>query len=189
MISGEHIQQLQIQEAIKQEMEQTLSLRAERYSKVKPHGIIPYTPFAPASAECPLLFRDGHFYGCIALVQAAAEAISRFMCEKNSWKSTKAFEKNIEKLNTRGIISDELKNDFLEIWSKRDDYHHLNSTIETDKKILEEIAYKKILLLRKIESEIFKFSLTSKGELVPENKKYWKLQKDGLIPVFLKVSP
>lgn len=79
MISEEHMQQLQIQESIKQEMKQTLSFRAERYSKVKPHGVIPYTPFAPASAECPLFFRDGHFYGCIALVQAVAEAISRFM--------------------------------------------------------------------------------------------------------------
>jgi hypothetical protein len=92
MISEERIQKLQIQDSIKQEMEQTLSVRTERYFKVKPHDIIPYTPFAPASAECPLLFRDGHFYSCIALVQAVAEAIARFMCEKNSWKPSKLFE-------------------------------------------------------------------------------------------------
>ena len=189
MISKEHMEQIRIQESIKQEMEQTLSLKTERYFKVKPHGIIPYTPFAPASAECSLLFRDGHFYGCIALVQAVAEAISRFMCRKNSWKPAKSFEENIEKLNNRGLISNESKDAFLEIWAQRDDYHHINPNIETDIKILENIAYKKILLLRRIESEVFKFSLTNKGELIPENKKYWKLQKDGTIPVYLKLSP
>jgi len=189
MISEERIQQLQIQDSIRQEMEQTLSVRTERYFKVKPHGIIPYTQFAPASAECPLLFRDGHFYGCIALVQAVTEAIARFMCKKNSCKPSKSFEENIKKLNTRGFISDDLKKAFIETWSKRDDYHHLNDTIETDRQKLEEIAYNKILLLRKIESEVFKFSLTDKGELVPENKKYWGLQKDEPIKVFLKLSP
>jgi hypothetical protein len=187
MISEERIQKLQIQDSIKQEMEQTLSVRTERYFKVNPHGIIPYTPFAPALAECPLLFRDGHFYSCIALVQAVAEAIARFLCEKNSWKPCKFFEENIKNLNTRKVISDDLKDAFLETWSKRDEYHHLNNTIETDKQILEEIAYTKILLLRKIESEVFKFSFTNKGELVPENKKYWELQEDGLIKVFLRL--
>jgi hypothetical protein len=94
---------------------------------------------------------------------------------------------NIKNLNTRRVISDDLKDTFLETWSKRNEYHHLNNTIETDKQILEEIAYTKILLLRKIESEVFKFSFTNKGELVPENKKYWELQEDGLIKVFLRL--
>jgi len=78
------IQKKLIEDTIKQEIEQTVTYRAERYLKVKPHGIVPLTHFAPASAECTLLFRDGHFFGCIALTQAVAEAITHFLCQKYS---------------------------------------------------------------------------------------------------------
>ena len=69
----ELFQRAQTANSIKQEFEQTLSERVERYLQVKPHEIIPDAPFAVPSAECSLLFRDGHFYACIALVQAVAE--------------------------------------------------------------------------------------------------------------------
>jgi len=149
-----------MEESIKQEIEQTLSLRAQRYLKVKPHGIVPYTQFASVSAECNLLFRDGHYYGCITLTQSVAEAIVRFLCQKNSWKP-------------------ERKN--------RDDYHHLKHNIEVQRIKLEKISYKKVLLLKEIESEIFKFSIKN-GKLIPENKKYWELHKNGTIPIFLKLE-
>ena len=181
------IQQKLIEESIKQEIEQTLSLRAQRYLKVKPHEIIPYTQFAPVSAECILLFRDGHYYGCITLAQSVAEAIVRFLCQKNSWKPEKDFEKNINKLLNRNFISEELKNKFLKIWENRDNHHHLNPNIEVQRIKLEEISYEKVLLLKEIESEIFKFSLKN-GKLIPENKKYWELHKNGTIPVFLKLE-
>ena len=79
----ETMQRVFTEDGIKQEFEQTLSSRVERYLKVKPHGIVPLTEFAPVSAECTLLFRDGHFYGSIALSQAVAEAIAKFLCQKN----------------------------------------------------------------------------------------------------------
>ncbi len=181
------IQQKSMEESIKQEIEQTLSLRAQRYLKVKPHGIVPYTQFAPVSAECTLLFRDGHYYGCITLAQSVAEAIARFLCQKNSWRPEKSFEKNIIKLLNRNIISEKLKNKFFKIWENRDDYHHLNKNIEVQRTILEEISYEKVLLLKEIESEIFKFT-SKNGKLIPENKKYWELHKNGTIPVFLKLE-
>jgi len=87
----ELMQQKFTEDSIEQEFEQTLSSRVQRYLKVKPHGIVPYTKFASVSAECALLFRDGHFYGCIALSQAVAEAIVRFLCQKNGWKPKKEF--------------------------------------------------------------------------------------------------
>lgn len=181
------IQQKLVEDSIKQEIEQTLSLRAQRYLKVKPHGIVPYTQFASVSAECILLFRDGHYYGCITLTQSVAEAIVRFLCQKNSWKPEKNFENNINKLLNRKFISEKLKNKFLKIWESRDDYHHLNTNIEAQRTKLEEISYEKVLLLKEIESEIFKFSLKD-GKLIPENKKYWELQENGTIPVFLKLE-
>ena len=181
------IQRKLLEDSIKQEYEQTLSLRAQRYLKVKPHGVVPYTQFASVSAECNLLFRDGHYYGCITLAQSVAEAIVRFLCQKNSWEAEKVFEKNIDKLLNRHFISENLKNNFLKIWENRDDYHHLNSNIEVQRIKLREISYEKVLLLKEIESEIFKFSLEN-GKLIPENKKYWELNKDGTIPVFLKLE-
>jgi hypothetical protein len=181
------IQQKLIEDSIKQEIEQTLSLRAQRYLKVKPHGIVPDTQFAPVSAECTLLFRDGHYYGCITLAQSVAEAIVRFLCQKNCWKPKKDFENNINKLLNRNFISEKLKNKFLKIWENRDDYHHLNTNIEVQRTKLEEISYEKVLLLKEIESEIFKFSCKN-GKLIPENEKYWELQKNGTIPIFLKLE-
>lgn len=183
----ETMQRIFFEDGMKQEFEQTLPSRVERYLKVKPHGIVPYTAFAPASAECILLFRDGHFYGCIALSQAVTEAIARFLCQKNGWKPGKNFERNVKKLQTRGFLTEEIKNKFLKIWDRRDDYHHLNPSIETDWGKLEEIAYEKVFLLKDIESAIFKFTHIN-GKLIPENKKYWVLQKNGTVPVFLKLG-
>ncbi len=188
MISNKDVIQRLAEDAIQQEDGQTLQLRAQRFLKVKPHDIVPYTPFAPVSAECTYLFRDGHFYGCIALTQSVAEAIARFLCDKNSWKPDKVFEKNIKKLRNRKFISESIKNNFLEIWKKRDDYHHLNLNIETDRIKLEKMAFDKILLLNKIESEIFKYSISSNGKLIPDNKKYWDMNESGTVPVFLKLE-
>ena len=84
-------------------------------------------------------------------------------------------------------MSEDLKDRFLNIWKKRDDYHHLNPNIETDREKLETIAYEKILLLKEIESEIFAFSNID-GKLAPKNKKYWDLQKNGTVPVYLKID-
>ena len=85
------------------------------------------------------------------------------------------------------FISEHTKINFLKIWEKRDDYHHLNPNIETDRIELEKMAFEKILLLNKIESEIFKFSI-SDGKLIPDNKKYWDIKQDGTVPVFLKLE-
>ena len=78
------INEKQLEDDLRQEFEQTIKDRIRRYLSVKPHGIIPNAKFAVASSECSLLFRDGHFYGCIALSQAVAEALVKYICEKNS---------------------------------------------------------------------------------------------------------
>jgi hypothetical protein len=175
------------QDGIKQEFEQTLPARVERYLKVKPHGVVPFTQFAPASAECAYLFRDGHFYGAIALSQAVVEALVKFLCERNGWKPKKSFEENVEKLEIRQFISKDMKDKLLKLWEKRDDYHHLNLGIETDRQKLEVLAYAKVLLLKEIEAEVFKFAIVN-GKLVPENRKYWTVQKDGTAQVFLNLE-
>ena len=183
----ERMQKGRTEDGIRQEFEQTFAARVGRYLRVKPHGIIPMTEFAAVSAECTLLFRDGHFYGAIALSQAVGEAITKFLCQKNGWKPKKGFEENVTKLEGRQFISGDLKEKLLLLWEKRDEYHHLNPTIEVDRENLEALAFNKVSLLKEIESEIFKFSVVD-GRLVPENGKYWPVQHNGTVPVFLRLD-
>lgn len=184
----ELLQRAQTANSIRQEFDQTLSERVERYLQVKPHKIIPNAPFAVPSAECSLLFRDGHFYACIALVQAVAEAIARYICDIDFSKHDKVFEKNVEKLHARKFIDDKLKETLLKIWEKRDDYHHLNSTIKSDRDTLAKIAREKASLLVGIESEIFKFSIGVDGTVIPEHPKYWNI-RGNQAEVFLRLEP
>ncbi len=183
----EIIRQKQIEDSIKQEFDQTLQDRVARYLQVRHHEIIPNMSFAAASAECSLLFRDGYFYAYIALAQAVAEAIVRFLCEVEFGKHGNSFEKNVKKLSVREFISDKLKKAFLQIWRMRNDYHHMNPNIETDRHELEKLAKNKIQYLAKIEGEIFHFTNID-CNFVPEKPKYWKKSGDQ-VNVYLKIDP
>ncbi|MBA7640183.1 hypothetical protein ES703_47848 [subsurface metagenome] len=174
--------------SIRQEFEQTLPERVERYLQVKPHIIIPNAPFAIPSSECSFLYRDGHFYACIALVQAVAEAIVRYICDLDFGRHGKVFEKNVEKLYERKFISDKLRESLLKIWEKRDDYHHLNSNVKSDRQSLEKLAKEKACLLVEVESEIFKFSFGNDGSIIPKYPKYWKISGNQM-EVFLRLKP
>ena len=166
------IQKRILEDGLKQEFEQTFSDRVERYLEVKPHSMIPNTPFACASSECSKSYRDGHYYGCISLTQSVVESLVKFLCRANSWKPDKVFEKNIQKLKTRRIITTEQFNDLLKIWENRDDYHHLNDSVESDYMKLKALSKDKLVLLNKIERQIFDFSI-NKGVIIPRNPKYW----------------
>ena len=181
------LEQRQIEESLEQEYKGTLKERVKRYLKVKPHPIIAGTHFAPVSAEIPLLFRDGHYYGCIALTQAVAEALVRFMCERNRFNPDKDFKKNAEKLYTRKFIKEDLRKALLKVWENRDDYHHLNPNIEKDRKKLEELALEKVRILKEIEKEIFDFTIIG-GSRKPTNPKYWDIN-GKFTQGFLKLSP
>ena len=183
----ELIQKKHVEDSIRQEFEGTLADRVDRYMQVKPHIIIPNEHFAAPSAQCSLLFRDGHFYGCIALTQAVAEALARFFCEVNFGRHDDVLEKNVEKLYRRGFISDKVKKALFEIWHDRDVYHHLNHNIETNRQLLEELARKKLSLLTEVESVIFEFKIIN-GELLPKHPKYWKAI-DNKFQVYLRLEP
>ena len=168
----------------RQLFEQTLPARIDRYMQVKPHPITANHHFSSISAECIDLYRDGHFFGCISLAQAVAEAMVKFLCSRNGWRPRKQFEKNIEKLLTRKFISPQIYDCFVMIWQTRDDYHHLNSNIETDRQKLESVAKEKLTLLNKIESDIFAFTVVE-GKIKPTNLKYWDIDGDTT-DVFLR---
>lgn len=180
------VNKFQIKNELQQEFEFSLDQRIDRYLELKPHGVIPNSHFAAVSAECHLLYRDGHYYGTISLTQAVAEALVKFLCRVNGWKAAKDFEDNLDKLEKRTKITGNLKDKFLEIWQQRNDYHHLNSKVEQDRKKLEQFAKQKLNCLKQIEEELFAYSV-SKGKLVPKFPKYWDIT-NGTISVFLRLN-
>jgi len=175
----------QYADEMRQEFEQELPHRIKRYLEMGSTFIVPNHHFASVEAECKLLFRDGYFYGCIALVQGVAEAISRFLCQKNSFKAAKGFENRVEKLCIRGFISNRAEQHFIKIWENRNDYHHLNPDIERDRKKTEKLAKDKIQRLGRIESEIFGYNICH-GKIVPHKPKYWEKCDDK---AFMQIGP
>jgi hypothetical protein len=63
------------EDVIKNEILGTLPNRASRFHRVRGTALIPNGPFAAPSVECLKQFREGRFFGCIALTQAVMEAM------------------------------------------------------------------------------------------------------------------
>lgn len=181
------LEKKQIEESLEADFKASLNIRVRRYLKVKPHPIIPYTYFSVASTEVAELFRDGHYYGCIPLAQAVAEALVKLMCEKSGWPPGKEFEKNVSKLQMRRVIGASFRKKLLDVWANRDDYHHLNPTIERDRQKLEALAQDKALLLREIEGDVFGYTV-KEGRLVPKHPQYWPNVQEGQTEVYLRLE-
>lgn len=179
------INRKELEDNLKQEFLATLNERISRYQELDFIKITPNAHFASVSAECILLYRDGHFLACVALCQAVAEAIVRLMCDRSKFSSiSEDYEKNVENLQKRKIEPDCSKL-FKEIWKGRNDYHHLNPEIPTERSELQDIAKSKIITLHKIESKVFDFAWTKDGAISPRYSKYWDT-KNGLLNVFLR---
>lgn len=161
--------------------------RVDRYLQAQHHGIVADTPFAPASAECIVLFRDGHFYGAISLSQAVGEALVRHMCRSNQWKPAENFEENVRKLKERGFIDAGIEAELLRLWEKRDDYHHLNPTVERDRGSLEGLALTKIRALNEMEKFVFAWGPSeTPGVITLLRPQYWPGKKESQVGVFLR---
>ena len=165
----------------------TLDERIDRFMKVRHTRIVAGTQFAAASSECLELFRDGHFYGCIALCQSAGEALVWYMCECNSFPPAKYFEKNVKKLRRRGFIDGGFVEACDRLWGKRNDYHHLKAGIVTDRRELEELALEKIGALTHMEGTVFaEVDSDTPGALRPKHPKYWPKKGKAQIGVYLR---
>ncbi len=161
--------------------------RIDRYLEARHHGIVADTPFAPASAECIALFRDGHFYGAISLSQAVGETLVRHMCRSNQWRPAENFEENVRKLKQRNFIDESIEAEFMQLWDQRDDYHHLNPTVARDRTTLEELALGKIRALGEIERFVFAWAPSEvAGSIRLLRPRYWPDKKDGRVSVFLR---
>ena len=180
------IQAKMIEESLRSEFEATVGDRVRRYLDVKPHEISPNQHFAAVSAECAKLYRDEHFYGCIALTQAVAEAVVRFLCQRNGWSPANRYEVNVSKLTKRGKIASSYATALSKIWEDRDNYHHLNPSVETDRRKLSQLAREKAELLASVEREVFAFEIRN-GKLSVKFPKYWDISDDQ-VQVFLRLE-
>ncbi len=180
------IKRKQLEENFKGDFLAAIEERISRYQELDFIKLTPNTHFAFVSVECINLYRDGYFLACIALCQAVAEAIVRLMCERSTFSSiSDDYEENIKNLHKRKIQPDcnEL---FKEIWKDRNNYHHLNPAIPTEKNKLQEIAKNKILTLHEIESQVFDFAWTKDGAISPRFSKYWDFNENGTLNVYLR---
>jgi hypothetical protein len=180
----------QVESALRAEDERTLAGRVERALQVRGLSFVPDGPFAAPSAECLDQFRNGQYYGCIALAQSVTEAIVRYVWQVKlgkKRKSTGDFAKNLAAIHEKGFIPDEIKTKIDLIWADRNDYHHLNPSIDKPGRSLEDIAREKVLLLCDVESHFFAFSI-SEGMLVPKNPEYWPTSS-GAAMVYVRSWP
>lgn len=181
------IKREQLKDSLGQDFLATIDERLSRYQELDFIKITPNAHFASVSDECIRLYRDGYFLACIALCQAVAEAIVRLMCERSKFTSiSNDYEKNVENLRKRNIKPD-CNQLFKEIWEGRHDYHHLNPGIPTERSKLQEIAKSKIATLHKIESTVFEFTIKN-GAISPKYLKYWDINRDGYLNVFLRLE-
>jgi len=183
------IRRAELEHTLKGECLSTISDRITRWLELDFPKIIPDTHFVFVSAECKTLYRDGYFFACIALCQAVAEALVRFMCERNEFGASisEHFKKNVKELSKRKKKPDcsKLLN---EIWEDRPAYHHLNPEVPTNRKKLQATARSKIIALLNVESEVFASELVD-GVPKPKYPKYWPETQNGFRNVFLQFEP
>ena len=184
------IKRHQLQDNLEQDFLASINDRISRYLELDFIQVVPNTHFAPITIECILLYRDGYFFACIALCQAVAEALLRFMCERNERGSEGfvKFETNIRKLRE---LKDKIPLDWIEtlerVWENRNDYHHLNPDVPTQKEKLREIAKDKIVALLDIESKVFAFEWVD-GAIKRTHPEYWLETGSGHLDAYLRLE-
>jgi hypothetical protein len=204
-----HLDAGSLRRLIQEEDDAKFDQRLARLQRVRLHKIIPHLWFDVASTECRDLFRDDHFYGCVCLTQSVAEALAKFVLEVHKEKIGKqrrpielckkpiTGKKLIDRLRklkggTRNgepisVLSQGCIDAFERIEGRdRDDFHHLNKGVATEREKLEKRAEECVSSLYEIESELFRFGV-DKGVLVPLQPQYWPRPDAGdQVRVFLR---
>ena len=117
-----------------------------------------YCVFAAPSAECAKQFRDGSYFGCIALTQALLEAVIRHVWQiklKKKPNDQGSFDTSLECLHVKKFIADDWKIKLDQMWADRHSFHYLRPSVECDQRKLEEKARNLLKLLDDLEREFF----------------------------------
>lgn len=182
----QQLRRLLAKKAIRGEFEDSIEQRVDRYIEIQHQGIVPNHHFASASSECLNLYRDGYFLSTVMVSQSVAEGIFRFVLDRNGLTADQELPNMAKLLVERRIITEGYAEAFDRIWrSFRNNVHHMNPKVVQVP--FKELAQRNVRDLAKIEHEIFEWR-TSDGKLVPIRAKYWDLQPDGSIQVFLRLE-
>ena len=167
--------------------EQTREARVDRLLEIDKQGIIGNQHFARASAECIDLYSDGHFIATVMVTQAVNEGIIKFVADRNhiDYENMKR-EDLLPILVSNGILSQGCSNASEQIMgSFRNDVHHMNPPVATID--FPKLAKKNIQNLAIVEREIWDTNFND-GKLVPIQPKYWDINSDGTVPVYLRLQ-
>ena len=179
------VRRTQLQDDLRQIYEQTLDERVDRCLEINHQGIVENHHFAAASSECIDLYRDGHFISAVMVSQAVNEGILRFVADRNSVKANE-HQELLQLLVSKDLISQDCASVSELIWgSFRNDVHHMNPKVASIQ--FKQLAKQNLQALAAIEREIFAVSIKH-GKLVPKQPKYWDIQDDGTVPVFLRLG-
>lgn len=168
-----------IEDSIKNEVLRTLSDRADRFMQVRGPSLVPDGPFAAPSVECAEQFRDGHYFGCIALTQAVLEAVIRHVWQVKLKKKTNqqgSFDKLLEALHKKKFISDDWKTKLDQMWADRHSFNHMRPSVESEQLQLKEMARCTLTLLNDLQEVFFGFSMRE-GIVVPNHPEYWSIKE------------
>ena len=165
--------------------EQTREDRVDRYLEIDRQRIIGDHYFARTSTECIHLYRDGHFIATVMTTQAVNEGILKFVAERNNI-SYKDYCDLLTILVSQGIFSQDCFDASKQIYgSFRNDVHHMNPKV--DQIDFPKLAKKNIQNLSVVEREVFYVDF-DEGKLVPKHPKYWDIQLDGTVPIYLRAG-
>lgn len=154
-----------------------------RLRELQRPAVVPYEHFSAASDECGSLYRNGHYYGCIALTQAVTEALVRFVWQVRIGKARNQggkFEDLLKDLWRKKLIPQEVRDKLDTIWSQRNDYIHLTHKVEQDPQKLRVLAREKLELLGDVERYFFGYTFDN-GALVPNHREYWPIAGGDLL--------
>ena len=145
----------------------------ERANELQFINLIPNHWFSRAVSESLKLYVNGHFYGVIVTSQAYIEALGKFLCKLNGQSASKNDTiKDWKKMNERGFAKDSSLASAEKIYAGRNDFHHLNPTVENDYQKLKSLALDCLNNIFIIESEFFSYTYDN-GKIVVANPKYW----------------
>lgn len=174
-----------LKESLQSEFDQTLDQRVDRYMQIDHQGIIGNHHFAAASSECINLYRDGFYISSVMVSQAVNEGIVKFVAERNGIKEKKEHGELMNEFVQKGIMTTECAEASKQIWSSfRNDVHHMNPKVASIP--LQQLAKRNLQDLATVEKEVFGTDFND-GKLVPHHPEYWDVQKDGTVPVFLRL--
>jgi hypothetical protein len=160
------------EQELRAEFENSINDRLERHTSVRPSRIISYTDFGAVLSECHFLYRDGYYFACIALCQSFGEALSRFLYRRISKRTIKDHMTRVKRLTIAGRISAESEPLFGTIDNRGNKFYHLNSNMMSQGERLRVIALEVLEALSKIVNDVFAFT-SDDGIMIPKHPDLW----------------